>query len=243
MSGYPNYSGGMFGGFQMPQGYPSMGSMGGGMPSVNSMQFGGGYPGMGFEQLPSYQQPNGASPSQRPKGPAGVYQGPQFGDYGPLMNQTPEQIAYDAANTPQLGGINSMFGSGFLPQWQGQYQDMMNKYSPQNAFTPGSYTPPSGGINDAFNQAPMSTGYPDIQEPATPAPTPGTPNLGNLGGRLDKGKGITRKAEKKLNKLGYTDNNILNASQAGGGAEGFRNALGNLPPNYKTQTSAGTYTR
>lgn len=50
-------------------------------------------------------------------------------------------------------------------------------------------------------------------------------SLGNIGARFDKGKGLTRKAERKLNNRGYTDDMIMEARQAGGGKEGFQNAL------------------
>lgn len=179
-----------FGGYN--QSFFSPYGMGGGMPSVSSMQFGGGYPGMGN------------------------------------FSQAPMSTGYPSMET--MGG--GYAPGGFMNNFQSQLKDMFDKY---------------------FNQGQM------VVDPAVgPAPTTGsatgtsttlgsagstTPDFGNLGGRLDKGKGITRKTEKKLNRMGYTDDNIYNASQAGGGAQGFRNALGNVQPNYKTQTSAGTYTR
>jgi len=49
--------------------------------------------------------------------------------------------------------------------------------------------------------------------------------LGNIGARFDRGKGLTGRAEKKLNNMGYTDDQILSARQAGGGMEGFQSAL------------------
>lgn len=54
-----------------------------------------------------------------------------------------------------------------------------------------------------------------------------TPSFGNLGARFDQGKGLTGKAENKLNKMGYTDDQILSARQAGGGMSGFQTALQN----------------
>lgn len=53
---------------------------------------------------------------------------------------------------------------------------------------------------------------------------PQAPNFGNLGQRLDKGKGLTGKAQKKLAGMGYTEDQISQASQAGG-MEGFQNSL------------------
>jgi hypothetical protein len=49
--------------------------------------------------------------------------------------------------------------------------------------------------------------------------------LGDIGARFDRGKGLTGRAEKKLNNMGYTDDQILSARQAGGGMEGFQSAL------------------
>lgn len=56
------------------------------------------------------------------------------------------------------------------------------------------------------------------------APMPQAPNFGNIGQRLDKGKGLTGKAQKKLTGMGYTEDQISRASQAGG-KEAFQSSL------------------
>lgn len=161
-----------------------------------------------------------------PYGMGGGY--PGMGGGLPSLNQVPMSTGYPSMD--MMGG--GYAPGGFMNNFQSQLKDMFDKYFNQ------------GQVAVDQNVGPAPTAGTSTGTSTTVGSTqPTTPDFGNLGGRLDKGKGITRKAERKLNRMGYTDDNIYNASQAGGGAEGFRKALGNLPPNYKTQTSAGTYTR
>lgn len=235
--------------------------MGGGMPSLSSMQFGGGYPGMGsgmpffsgmqtgggypsMDIMPQ-QMAMGLSPGGYPgMGGEKMFMGGGYGQMDLKTTSDPKNYWVPGTQTgPSFSGMQTgggypsmdmgMAPGGFMNNFQSQLQDMFSKYFNQGqvAVDPAAGGPaPTAGTNTGTSTTVGST-------------QPTTPDFGNLGARFDKGKTLTRKAERKLNRMGYTDDNIYNASQAGGGAQGFRNALGNLSPNYKTQTSAGTYTR
>lgn len=174
---------------------------GGGMPPVSQMQFGGGYPGMGFGGMPI------------------------------------------ATNTMGMGGYDP---GGFMNNFQSQLQDMFDKYFSGQQSVNSQMEP---GMTEVPGVTPTTTGSPSTGASTagstTGATTPelNAPDFGNLGARFDKGKTLTRKAEKKLNRMGYTDDQLHTARQAGGGSEGFRNALGGMQPTYKSKTDAGTYRR
>ena len=228
----------------------------------------------GYQQPQYSQDPYGASSGYDPYGQQGggsmLQQGggmlPQP-DYTPSSGGFGYPGGYQGGFNP-YGGNSSMFGNGFLNQWQGQYQDMMNQYQQPGmssgepgAYAPNYYADSDMGMSkfrennpDYFADVEWSGGYPgagagsptpydyqasgyDYQAsgdtgdtPFNPGSAPQAPNLGNLGARFDKGKVLTRKAEKKLNKKGYSDQQIHDARQAGGGAKGFRTALGGSTP-------------
>lgn len=185
---------------------------------------------------------------------------PQFGGYNqaffnpygyggnsgvPSFSQMPTAGGYPSMGMPSIsnmqmgGGYPSMdmgmAPGGFMNNFQAQLQDMFSKYFNQGQV---AIDPAAGGpAPTAGNNANTSTTL------GASATAPTTPDFGNLGGRLDKGKGITRKAEKKLNNMGYNDEQLIQARQAGGGAQGFRGALGGMTPMSSNQTSQGNYRR
>jgi hypothetical protein len=109
------------------------------------------------------------------------------------------------------GGYSAMAPGGFMNNFQSQLQDMFSKY-----FNQGQVA-----IDPAVGPAPTAP---------SAATTPTTPDFGNLGARFDRDKTLTNKANKKLNNMGYTNNQIVDARQAGGGKAGFQAALGGMQP-------------
>ena len=172
----------------------------------------------------------------------GGYPGMGYGGM-PQTNQMQWGGGYPGMDTMGMGGYNP---GGFMNNFQSQLQDMFDKY-----FS-GQQTDATAQMEPGMTEVPgvtPTTGAPSgnastvASSGATPAPAPTTPDFGNLGARFDQGKTLTRKAEKKLNRMGYTDDDLINARQAGGGAQGFRDALGGMQPTYKAKTNQGNYTR
>lgn len=207
--------------------------MGGGMPN-----FGGGYPGMTIPMM--------KTPFQESNGGLNIYGDPidtQYLGGTPLFNEatgttrTLEEYRASKQNRGQRGGVPSFSGmqtgggypsmdmgmapGSFMNNFQLQLKDMFNKYFNQGqvAIDPAVGPAPTAGNNTGTSTTLGST-----------ATTPTTPDFGNLGGRFDRGKTLTNKANKKLNNMGYTNNQIVDARQAGGGKAGFQAALGGMQP-------------
>ena len=212
-------SGGLFGGIS-PQ-------YAGGMPQAQSFgidpysgfmaqpQYGGGYPSMGY---------------------GGYSSMPQYGGYGGYDGGYPSYGSY--------GG--SMFGNGFLDQFQSQINDMFGKYFGDQ----GSYQQnvgidfePNGSLEQSFQNTPMSTGYPS-SNPMTPTGgnTP-QPEPAPIAYNADKSRFSS--AEEKQTAAdalaggGKKVQKLIKKGKVGKAQDlYFKNN-----PNYKSQTTAGTYTR
>lgn len=126
--------------------------------------------------------------------------------YNPFSAVTPEQ------QTPNTSSSD--------PRLNGKTIDDINREGT-------AYLNPTTGV---FGPTPQAL----ISKPVVTQTAPTMPQFGNLGARLDQGKTLTGKAERKLNKMGYTDQQLVQAGQAGGGKAGFQSALGGMTPGETT---------
>lgn len=163
-----------------------------------------------------------------------------FGGYNPMMMQQQMYNPMSFYNPYGFGGGGMNYGgmgmqsafdpNSFMNNFQSQLQDMFDKYfSQQSGGVPTEQTEMVSDAKQPGTPA-ASGGSPAAPAQQTGATTPATPDFGNLGKRFDQGKGLTRKAEKKLNRMGYTDDQIVTAREAGGGMSGFQTALGGMTP-------------
>lgn len=212
----------------------SQGGMGGLLQALrqNKSQ----YPNLGYSQ-PGSQQLNTI--------PTGWQMQPKS-SYGTYMNLQPGQSAlmnfvdsdgdkiddrYQAGPGMSKGQIASGGNSAYVP-----YDPNRRGPIPSDTI-PGGWEGFEGGSQTPY-RAP-NTSYPasnpgltlDDLNAAGTAHLGSIPNqnpLGNIGSRLDKGKSLSGRAERRLNKMGYDDNQIYQATQAGGGKAGFQSALGGM---------------
>lgn len=162
-----------------------------------------------------------------------------FGGYPDMygaLSINPYGGGYGGYNPYQ--GFQGFGGQGYNP-WQGfDYQSFFNQLKPYLPQQQQSQT------SSTVGQVAVQPIMPGSE--VTPMPTinknPETtvPQFGNIGQRLDKGKTITRGAEKKLNRMGYSDEQIVQANQGGTGMANFQKNLGAMRPENNSMVSPNT---
>lgn len=183
-----------------------------------------------------------------------------FGGY-PDMYSAAQDIQQNFQGYNPYGGYNpyqgfqGFGGQGYNP-WQGfDYQSFFNQmkpYMPQQDYGWSQQSPQQGIQAAPERTAQIAPASGSISALAISPPYIGTsapvrqqtqtqvPQFGNIGQRLDKGQTITRQAEGKLNKMGYSDNQIVQANQGGTGMANFQKNLGAMRPENNSMVSPNT---
>lgn len=141
-------------------------------------------------------------------------------------------------------GANSGFGDfnpyeNFFSSFEQKMNDMLANYQKQLApgTENGSTTPPANSATPPANSA-TPPAVDQVTKEAAKAVS--KPDLGNLGARFDQGKGLTKRANKKLTKMGYTQEQLQQAASYTGanpGMAGFQANLAAMTPGVMSATN------